>query len=175
MVEIFKCIYLHESSWISNILSSQCVPGALNNILAPIRRQTIIWSNDNPVPVDLRIYASPGLNKSNKVNVWYSLDGVAYGRHCYSGFKCESFIICLIQPNNFRRSPHILFPTKLTILLKWANPVYMPFRQCIPWICYERSFSEFYISMWNQLVFNQSLKLFVQSPPPYLLIFAWRN
>ena len=45
----------------------------------------------------------------------------------------------------------------------------------IPWICYERSFSEFYLSIWNQLVFNQRLQLFVQSPQPYLLIFAWRN
>ena len=45
----------------------------------------------------------------------------------------------------------------------------------IPWICYERSFSEFYLSIWNQLVFNQRHRLFVQSPQPYLLIFAWRN
>ena len=45
----------------------------------------------------------------------------------------------------------------------------------IPWICCERSFSEFYLSIWNQLVFNQRLQLFVQSPQPYLLIFAWRN
>ena len=33
----------------------------------------------------------------------------------------------------------------------------------IPWICYERSFSEFYHSTWTQLVFNQRLQLFVQS------------
>ena len=45
----------------------------------------------------------------------------------------------------------------------------------IQWICYERSFSEFYLSIWYQLVFNQRLQLFVQSPQPYLLIFAWRN
>ena len=45
----------------------------------------------------------------------------------------------------------------------------------IPWICYERSFCEFYLFIWNQLVFNQRLQLFVQSPQPYLLIFAWRN
>ena len=38
--------------------------------------------------------------------------------------------------------------------------------QCIPWICYERSFSEFYLFVWNQLVFNQRLQLFVQSPQP---------
>ena len=25
----------------------------------------------------------------------------------------------------------------------------------IPWICYERSFSEFYLPIWNRLVFNQ--------------------
>ena len=42
-------------------------------------------------------------------------------------------------------------------------------------VCYERSFSEFYLSIWNQLVFNQRLQLFVQSPQQYLLIFAWRN
>ena len=47
--------------------------------------------------------------------------------------------------------------------------------QCISWICYERSFSEFYLSIWNQLVFNQRLQLFVQSPQPNLLIFASRN
>ena len=40
----------------------------------------------------------------------------------------------------------------------------------IPWICYKRSFSEFYLSIWNQLVFNQRLQLFVQSLQPYLLI-----
>ena len=45
----------------------------------------------------------------------------------------------------------------------------------IPWVCYERSFSEFYPSIWNQLVFNQRLQLFVQSPQPYLLICAWRS
>ena len=45
----------------------------------------------------------------------------------------------------------------------------------IPWICYERNFSEFYLFIWNQLVFNQRLQLFVQSPQPYLLVFAWRN
>ena len=33
----------------------------------------------------------------------------------------------------------------------------------IPWICYERSYSEFYLFIWNQLVFNQRLQLFVQS------------
>ena len=31
----------------------------------------------------------------------------------------------------------------------------------IPWICYERSLSESYLLIWNQLVFNQSLQLFV--------------
>ena len=45
----------------------------------------------------------------------------------------------------------------------------------IPWICYERGFGEFYLFIWNQLVFNQRLQLFVQSPQPYLLIFARRN
>ena len=50
-------------------------------------------------------------------------------------------------------------------------------RSCIfiPWICYERSFSEFHLFIWNQLVFNQRLQSFVQPPEPYLLIFAWRN
>ena len=42
--------------------------------------------------------------------------------------------------------------------------------KCIPWICYERSFSEFYLSIWNQLVFNQRLQLFVQSPQAYLYL-----
>ena len=48
-------------------------------------------------------------------------------------------------------------------------------RIVIPWICYERSFSEFYLSIRNQLIFNQRLQMLVQSPQPYLLIFAWRN
>ena len=52
----------------------------------------------------------------------------------------------------------------------------MTMAECvIPWICYERSFSEFYLSIWNQLVFNQRLQLFVQSPQSYSLIIAWRN
>ena len=45
----------------------------------------------------------------------------------------------------------------------------------ILWICCERSFSEFYLFIWNRLVFNQGIQLFVQSPQPSLLIFAWRN
>ena len=45
----------------------------------------------------------------------------------------------------------------------------------IPWICYERNFNEFYLSIWNQLISDQRIWLFVQSPQPYLLIFAWRN
>ena len=44
----------------------------------------------------------------------------------------------------------------------------------IPWICYERSFSAFYLYM-KPIIFSQRLQLFVQSPQPYLLIFAWRN
>ena len=38
----------------------------------------------------------------------------------------------------------------------------------ILWICYERSFSKFYLSIWNQPVFNQRLQLFVQSLQPGL-------
>ena len=45
----------------------------------------------------------------------------------------------------------------------------------IPWICYERNFSEFYLSIWNQLVFNQRLQLFVQSPQPYVLVFSMKK
>ena len=45
----------------------------------------------------------------------------------------------------------------------------------IPWICHERKFNEFYLFIWTQLVFNQRLQLFVQSPQPYLLIFAWKS
>ena len=33
----------------------------------------------------------------------------------------------------------------------------------MPWICHEKSFREFYLSIWSQLVFNQRLQLFVQS------------
>ena len=42
----------------------------------------------------------------------------------------------------------------------------------IPWICYERIFNEFYISIWNQLIFNQRLQLFVQSPQPCLWVLS---
>ena len=45
----------------------------------------------------------------------------------------------------------------------------------IPWICYERSFSELYLFIWSQLVLNQMLQLFVQSPQPSLLFFPWRT
>ena len=55
----------------------------------------------------------------------------------------------------------------------WAACDKGPIHDYIPWICYERNFSEFYLSIWNQLVFNQRLQLFVQSPQPYLLFFAW--
>ena len=57
----------------------------------------------------------------------------------------------------------------------WEMSIEIHHFECIPRICYERSYSEFYLSIWNQLVFNQRLQLFVQSPQPYLLIFAWRN
>ena len=53
--------------------------------------------------------------------------------------------------------------------------IWPAFCNFIPWICYEGSFSEFYLFIWNQLVFNQRLQLFVQSPQPSLLIFTWRN
>ena len=36
-------------------------------------------------------------------------------------------------------------------------------------------FQRIYLSIWNQLVFNQRLPLFVQSPQPYIMIFAWRK
>ena len=36
-------------------------------------------------------------------------------------------------------------------------------------------FQWIYLSTWNQLVFNQRLQLFVESPQPYSLIFAWRK
>ena len=58
--------------------------------------------------------------------------------------------------------------------LKWTRYV-LQYADTIPWICYERSFSELYLFIWNQLVFNQRLQLFVQSRQPYLLIFAWIN
>ena len=63
----------------------------------------------------------------------------------------------------------------LSVLIQVTHICVRKLNIIIPWICYERSFSEFYLSIWNQLVFNQRLQLFVQSPQPYLLIFAWRN
>ena len=41
----------------------------------------------------------------------------------------------------------------------------------IPRTCYERSLSELYLYIWDQLVLNQRLQLFVQSLQSYLLIF----
>ena len=64
------------------------------------------------------------------------------------------------------RFPWISFPQNILMLNTMDT---------IPWICYERSFIEFYLSIWNQLIFNQRLQLFVKSPQPYILIFAWRN
>ena len=40
----------------------------------------------------------------------------------------------------------------------------------VPWICYERSFNELYLSILNQLDFNQKLQLFVQSLQPFFMI-----
>ena len=71
------------------------------------------------------------------------------------------------------RSRRKLFPCR-DVLVDIFTSTY-PSGLTIPWICYEKSFSEFYLSIWNQLVFNQRLQLFVQSPQLYLLIFAWRN
>ena len=45
----------------------------------------------------------------------------------------------------------------------------------IPWICHEKNFSEFYLYIWNQLVFNQRLQLSVQALQPYLLVSTWRK
>ena len=44
-----------------------------------------------------------------------------------------------------------------------TKPYSVKHHDCIhvPWICYEISFSEFYLFIWNQLVFNQKLQLFV--------------
>ena len=73
---------------------------------------------------------------------------------CYKVVHCGIFFWCIVG------------------FVGW---VYWHSATVIPWICYERSFSEFYLSIWNQLVFNQRLQLFVQSTQPYLLIFALRN
>ena len=51
---IFKCIFLNENVWISIKISFKFVPGGPNNnfpalvqIMAPSRRQAIIWTNDD--------------------------------------------------------------------------------------------------------------------------------
>ena len=53
---IFKCIFLNENIWISINISLKFVPkGTSNNSpalvlvngLAPVRRQVIIWTNDD--------------------------------------------------------------------------------------------------------------------------------
>ena len=54
--DIFKCIFLNENIWISINISLKFVPkGTSNNSpalvsvngLAPVRRQVIIWTNDD--------------------------------------------------------------------------------------------------------------------------------
>ena len=90
------------------------------------------------------------------------------------------FLMCtcpetLVRPfGRYRKTHQRIFVSRVTrriMVSKYDNKKSMP----IQWICYERSFSEFYLSIRNQLVFNQRLQLFVQSSQPYLLIFAWRN
>ena len=66
---IFKCIFLNENCWISNIMPLKCVPyGLIDNVIIGSdngfvlnRQQAVIWSNSSLVYS--RIYASLGLNE----------------------------------------------------------------------------------------------------------------
>ena len=101
---------------------------------------------------------------------------------CISGwFSTDIFVYVTID--NTRRHNQL-------VGAKYRTPTTTPLRKFVsnvenitiwrrhvamPWVCYERSFNEFYLSIRSQLIFYQRLQLFVQSPHPYLLIFAWRN
>ena len=114
------------------------------------------------------------------------------GNYCTNGFPVDSFIkrhcislLFIHILNNFITLSQVLYLMFQIDQLPYIHIILCLLHNCvtllifrytdIPWICYERSFSEFYLSIWNQLVFNQRLQLFVQSPQPYLLIFAWRK
>ena len=60
--------------------------------------------------------------------------------------------------------------TAANMLYGWRVK-YIKYSIIISWICYERSFIEFFLSIWNQLIFNQRLQLFVQSPQPDSFLF----
>ena len=78
--DIFKCIFLNENVWISNMILLNFFPmGPIdkNTTLSPVRRQAIIWTNDGLGW--WRIYASPGLNESKRQHITYI--------HCCSSCK----------------------------------------------------------------------------------------
>ena len=61
-------------------------------------------------------------------------------------------VICLSERRRFGKMIRNYLPFILRIMksLSWR----LLGNHYIPWICYERSFSEFYLSIWNQLVFQ---------------------
>ena len=72
-----------------------------------------------------------------------------------------AFPICIMArasrgKKKFRGIPGAYATCSFTYLVR--GPFYT---RAIPRICYERSFNEFYLSIWNKLVFNQMLQLFV--------------
>ena len=117
-------------------------------------------------------YASVKLTDLLSTFVWYGY--INNSKWFHMTYLPTFFIIFTYQWS--KRGWHCkLEQNKTTTKHKSAYSVSIMASQNIPWICYERSYSEFYLSIWNQLVFNQRLQMFVQSPQPYLLIFAWRN
>ena len=109
-----------------------------------------------------------------------STNGLKLFLSCLVPFPVLSYSFSLPQwnPAQPNQGPNPLsLPTLLSLHAIMPHISHSPYRipLFIPWICYERSFNEFYLSIWNQLVFNQRLQLFVQSPQPHLLIFAWTN
>ena len=91
---------------------------------------------------------------------WLRLDNV-----CYVGFNRITWNYIIKGSQETLKAANEVH-WHISIFLNLTN---------IPWICFERSFSEFYLSIWNQLGFNQRLQLFVQSSQPYLLFFGGRN
>ena len=76
--DIFKCIFLNKKVWIFVTISLKFIPKSsinneymsigLDNGLTPIRRPTIIWTNDSLICWSL--YASLGLNKLRTTSNW---------------------------------------------------------------------------------------------------------
>ena len=92
--------------------------------------------------------------------------------------KTETRTYKLFAKRRFEKQPciwRLLSVRRIGRLSPCSSSTKDGYKFAMPWIRYGRRFSEFYLSIWNQLVFNQRLQLFVHAPQLYLLIFGWIN